>query len=204
MTFAREEPETSTHSTTVSFSLPKQRHSPCFSVSATLQVTMDCLEPQLQGHTMNKAVSALKESTIWSLGWYAKTRFYSAGKETQSITILLCHGVWVSSLKRNTSGWVLPIYLCNMTEKKLLKRQPGSFSVLPALLCYLSLQIKCKIKGISHINSSLQDPNGGSKWYISSEMLGFTMSVTQRTKRTLLDLFLFQACFSAQLRAGQL
>ena len=114
MTFSREEPETSTHSTTVSFSLPKQRHSPCFSVSATLQVTMDCLEPQLQGHTMNKAVSALKESTIWSLGWYAKTSFYSAGKETQSITNLLCHGVWVSSLKRNTSGWVLPIYLCNM------------------------------------------------------------------------------------------
>ena len=43
MTFSHAEPETSTHNTTVSFSLPKQRHSPCFSVSATLQVTMDRL-----------------------------------------------------------------------------------------------------------------------------------------------------------------
>lgn len=165
---------------------------------------MDCLpNPRLQGSTMNKRVSALQESTIWSLGWYAKTSFYSVAKETQNITNLLCHEVWVSSLKRNTSGRALPIYLCNMTEKKLLKRQPGSLSILPALLCYPSFRIKCKIKGISHINNSLQDPKGGSKWYILSETLGFTMSITQRTKQTLLGLFLFRVCFSAQGRAGQ-
>ena len=96
-----------------------------------------------------------------------------------------------------------PFIYVTWQRRSYWKRQPGSFSILPALLCYPSFRNKCKIKGISHINNSLQDPKGGSKWYILSETLGFTMSITQRTKRTLLGLFLFGVCFSAQGRAGQ-